>query len=446
MTLRATDSDSTPIPANQSAGPFVPDNQQQDQTRLKLLLIAPYFDKKVAGESWSTFKWIEGISQNHDVTVLTTHKKGWNPEDSPTAAKEIVNWTFHSLPSSLARLERELKPSYLRFYFRARCWIRRALRAGQSFDLVHQINPLALRYPCPARGLGLKYIMGPLAGSLQTPEGFRSESSDKQWYRKLRNLDSFRIKHDPWLRQSYTEAELILGVAPYVEEILKPAGIKRFEIASETGVESVIGTPKQPPAPGEPLRLLYVGRIIRTKGVIDAVRAVGIASKTCNIRFDVVGDGDMLEACKAEATKLGLNDIITFHGRVPRHEVDDWYQQAHVFLFPSFREPSGNVVFEAMGHGLPVITSDSGGPGYVVNENCGLIVKPIEPEQYARDLANAIEKLAHAPDLVDKLSHSALLRILELAEWPIKITSILGLYNGLIQTEPNEKTNTKKVC
>ncbi len=400
-----------------------PDSNKEStaqSNRLSILLIAPYYDKNVAGESWSTFKWIEGISERHNVTVLTTHKKGWDPATSPTRANEIVNWTFFSLPTFLGRLERELKPSYVRFYFRAQRWIKQALKHGKHFDLVHQINPLALRYPCPARGLGLKYIMGPLAGSVQTPKGFQDGSSDKQWYRKLRNLDSWRIKHDPWLRNSYHDAALILGVAPYVEEMLRSAKIKNFEVASETGVESVNVTPKQAPAEGEPLRLLYVGRIIRTKGVIDAIRAVAIASKTHELRFDVVGDGEMLQTCEKEAKNLGVTDIVHFHGRVPRDEVDDWYSQAHVFLFPSFREPSGNVVFEAMGHGLPVITSNQGGPGYVVNSGCGYNIEPIKPECFCDKISEAIEHIANDYSKITSMSTNSLRRIKALALWESK--------------------------
>lgn len=419
--------------------PFNNSDSSNPHQRLRVLLIAPYYDQNVAGESWSTYKWVQGISERHDVTVLTTHKKSWDPSASPTEAKEIVNWTFRALPTALGRLERELKPSYAFFYFRARKWIRRALKRGETFDLVHQINPLALRYPCPARGLGLKYIMGPLAGSLQTPPGFRSEDSDKQWYRKLRNLDSLRIKHDPWLRKSYAEAELILGVAPYVKEILQPAGIRRFEVASETGVETIGGSPKQTPSSDEPLRLLYVGRIIRTKGVIDAVRAVALAAKSCRIRFDVVGDGDMRQACQDEAQKLGVHAIVHFHGRVPRSEVDGWYKQAHVFLFPSFREPSGNVVFEAMSHGLPVIASAAGGPGYVVTEDCGFTITPTTLEEYPVAICGAIHTLSTEREKITTYSEQATKRISALALWSRKIQAIDRLYQDLLKEEPIQK-------
>lgn len=399
---------------------------------MKILLIAPFYDQQVSGESWSTFKWIEGISKNHDVTVLTTHKKAWVQSESPTSATKVVNWTDPTLPAFLARLNRELKPTYALFYLRARKWIKKALKSGEKFDLVHQINPLALRYPCPAQGLGLKFIMGPLAGSLSTPKGFANESSDKQWYRKLRNLDSFRIKHDPWLNKSYSEAQCIIGVAPYVSEIVKDANIKRFYVEGETGVTEVAHSKYSLPKAHEPLRLLFVGRIIRTKGVIDAVRAVAKATQSgANVTFDIVGEGEMLDDCKKQAQELNIEKLVTFHGRIPREDVGKWYENSHVFLFPSFREPSGNVVFEALGKGLPVITSTAGGPGYVVNNTCGVNIEPTTPNQYVDDLSNSILEIDNNRATLEKMSENAIDRISKLAQWENKIDSLDTLYRSL---------------
>ena len=401
---------------------------------MKVLLIAPFYDRQTPGESWSTYKWVEGISEHCDTTVLTTHKEGWDEKQSPTAAAQTVNFTDPALPSFAARLNRELKPTYFLFYRRARAWIRQQIEAGVHFDLVHQINPLALRYPSPALGFGIPLVIGPLAGSLQTPEGFREESSDKQWYRKLRNLDSFRFQNDPWLRRTYSEAALLLGVAPYVQKALGSIPLKRFESIAETGVESVAQVKKEPRSKDAPLKLLFVGRIIRTKGVIDAIRAVSEVSKTHDVQFDIIGEGDHRAACEAEAKALGIEELVTFHGRLPREDLAAWYQKSDVFLFPSFREPSGNVVFEAMGHGLPVVTSSVGGPGFVVDDSCGILVEPTEPNKYARGLAEAVSRLASDPTLVLSLSNGAAKRIESVALWPKKIDSLMNHYHQLTRS------------
>mgnify|MGYP002261134761 CR=1 FL=1 len=81
-------------------------------------------------------------------------------------------------------------------------------------------------------------------------------------------------------------------------------------------------------------------------------------------------------------------------GRVPRQAVTGLYEAADVFLFPSFREPSGSAVFEALGHGLPVITVDRGGPGHVVTSQCGIKVPVNDPDQMANAIAAAIQEIS----------------------------------------------------
>ncbi len=399
---------------------------------MRVLLIAPDFDRAVPGESWSTFKWVQGISDRCQATILTTHVRGWSASSSGVGASEIVNWEREPLRGKLARFGYELKPYYLRFYWQARRWIRRELRSGRSFDLIHQVSPLALRYPSPAAGLGLTYLTGPHAGSLPTPEGFQSEYSDGQWYRKLRGVDRWRIRNDPWLRASFSGAACVIGVAPYVGEVLRPAALRRFDVMAETGPDVLVTTPKRQPADGQPLRLLFVGRVIRTKGVIDAIRAVALAARKANISFDVVGTGDTVEACVAEAARLGVSHLVTFHGRLPRTEVNEWYRKSDVLLFPSFREPSGNVVFEALGFALPIITATTGGPGYVVTSDCGITVNPETPDQYARDLAEAIVRLASDRPLVTSMSAAALRRVDEVASWDRRFDRLMTIYRDLL--------------
>jgi glycosyltransferase involved in cell wall biosynthesis len=402
---------------------------------MRILLLAPNFDAQTPGESWSTYKWVQGVSERCVAAVLTQHRADWNPAGSPVRA-EVVNFTEPNLPGLNGRIAWELKPGYVPFYFRARSWIKAALRRGEKFDLIHQINPLALRYPCPARGLGIPYIVGPLAGSLATPEALRASTPEKQWYRKLRALDGLRLRHDPWLRNSYGGAAAIIGVAPYVEELLHASRPARFALMCETGVESLADGPKSPPANGEPLRLLFVGRLIRTKGILEAIEAVAQAAPRAKILFDILGTGDLAGECERKVKELNLGSVVTLHGRRPRNEVFQWYDRSHVFLFPSYREPSGNVVLEAMSRGLPVISSSVGGPGYVVTDSCGIRVAPGSREKMISDLADAIVDLAGNPTRLAACSAGALERMRETALWPNKIELLLRLYADVVGNQP----------
>jgi len=393
---------------------------------VKLLLIAPTCDGADVGEAWVGYQWVRLLSARHEVTLLTYHKQGSRPAAGQFPQARVIEWAE---PAGLGRAERlnsMLKPGYVPFYFRARRWVRRALARGERFDLAHQPVPVAMRYPCPVRGLGIPYLIGPVGGSLTSPPAFAAEEGTAPWYVGLRRLDALRMRFDPALRRTYEQAGCVLGIAPYVQDFLDGLPVRRFEVMSETGITELAAPTGRSGHPDGPLRLLFVGRLVRTKGARDAIRALSLARDVPAV-LDIVGEGPDRAACAALVTELGLSGQVTFHGWQSREQVAGFYRAADVFLFPSYREPGGNVAFEAMAYGLPLIVSDIGGPGNVVDESCGLRVHPVTPEQYARDLAGAITRLAD-PGLRSRLGDGARARATAIALWDSKIRHMETIY------------------
>ena len=393
---------------------------------LKLLLIAPTCDGQDVGEAWVAYQWVRRLASRHEVTVLTYYQRGHTPLSCQLPDVRAIEWAEPSGLGRAARLNSMLKPGYVPFYFRARRWIRAALARGERFDLAHQPVPVAARYPSPAAGLGIPFVMGPVGGSLQSPPGFRAEEGTTAWYVQLRGLDRVRLRRDPWLRRTYLQAGCVIGIAPYVSELLAETAVRSFEVLSETGIDHLPESVDRAGRRGE-VRLLFVGRLVRTKGARDAVRALGLL-RDLPVCLDIVGDGFDRAACEALAGELGLSDRVRFHGWLPRPLIDEFYQSADVFVFPSYREPGGNVTFEAMGHGLPVIVSDIGGPGAVVDQTCGIRVHPVSPEQYSRDLAAAVTRLVRDPDLRRSLGEAARRRVGEVGLWDSKARQLEAIY------------------
>jgi glycosyltransferase involved in cell wall biosynthesis len=393
---------------------------------VRLLLIAPTCDGQDVGEAWVAFQWARLLSSRQDVTVLTYHKRGRTPLSRQLPGVRVIEWAE---PPGLGRAERinsMLKPGYIPFYFRSRRWIKAALARGERFDLAHQPVPVAARYPSPAAGLGIPFVMGPVGGSLASPPGFAEDEGTTPWYVGLRRLDRLRLARDPWLRNTYQQAACVIGIAPYVRDLLAGIPVRRFAVMSETGLEQ-LPEPASPPRREDEVRLLYVGRLVRTKGARDAIRALGLI-RGLPVSLDVVGEGPDRPACQELAGELGLGDRVRFHGWLPRELVAEYYRQADVFVFPSYREPGGNVTFEAMGHGLPVVVSDLGGPGSVVDDTSGIRVHPVSPQQYARDLAAAITRLVLAPDLRRELGAGARRRAGEIGLWESRATAVAEIY------------------
>ncbi len=272
-------------------------------------------------------------------------------------------------------------------------------------------------------------IIGPVGGGLESPPAFRHEEGTAGWYVRLRRLDSWRLRFDPILRRSYTQAACVVGIAPYVAEHLRRLPIRRFEVMSETALETLPPPVQHQPVVGA-VRLLYVGRVVRTKGLRDAIRALARLDRT-DVRLDVVGDGSDRAACEELAASLGVAGLVTFHGMVPKEKVAEFYAAADAFIFPSYREPGGNVVYEAMASGLPLIVSDRGGPAATVDESCAIRVRPDTPEQFADALAEAISELLD-PGLRQRMGAAARARVAAIGLWSSRIEQMGELYESVV--------------
>jgi glycosyltransferase involved in cell wall biosynthesis len=341
-------------------------------------------------------------------------------------------------PGALRELQVAVKPGWYRLRRFAQRWIENALRRGERFDLAHQISPLGLRYACPLSGFGIPYIVGPLAGSVPNPAGFRGELRAEALYMRLRGLDQLRFTYDSALRRGLEGASAVIGVAEYVHQLLAPHyKIGRAAIESEIGFEELPELAPRRAGLGrstDVFKVLFVGRMVRPKGAVDLVRAIAKISDT-RIHALFLGQGRGLSEYIAESIRLGVGNRCEFRGAVSRMEVEAAYRAADLFVFPSFREPSGNVVLEALSHGLPIVAANRGGPGHVVTCDSGVLLTPENPEQYASAIAESIQRAAQSPGWLAAARVAARDRAAELAHWPRKQRRIDALYEEIGSTK-----------
>lgn len=398
--------------------------------RLNVAILCSTCDGQDVGEPWSSYQWVKGLSEFFNVTLLTYKRPGHLSASEQLPNVEVVEWPDFPVLGNFERFSAGVKPGWWLLYWRARRWLKRELAHGRRFDLAHQLSPLALRHASPLSSSNLPYILGPLAGGLEAPSGFRREiAAGETLFRKMRRVDPTRLRFDPILRRGYEQASVVIGVAPYVLQNLRSVKLKRFELMSETGVLSLPTWDRHEKSnQGGKLRVLFVGRIVRTKGVRDLIRSVAKLPNRQEVHVDVVGEGDDLQACRKEAQELSVSDAIQFHGRQPRSRVDDFYRSADLFVFPSVREPSGNVVFEAMSFGLPVVCSCVGGPAQLVTEECGVKIEPVEPGQYAQEIANTIGSLCNDREKLRSMGRKARERVDTVGLWENKIQWMKKLY------------------
>ena len=226
-------------------------------------------------------------------------------------------------------------------------------------------------YPTPVAGLGIPYLIGPVAWSLDDPPGFTDDSSP--WYVRLRGLDRLRLRRDPLLRRTYLEASCVIGIAPEAREMLSDFELRRFEIMSP-GLTALPALGAPPPSDGM-VHLLYVGRLVRTKGSARR-NPCSVAHEKRRHRWYstswVMGPIGL-----PPRHSLGNWPSVAwfaFTGCQPRDRVEQFYRAADIFVFPSYREPGGNVVFEAMVNGVPLVVGYRGGPASSLDDRCAIRV------------------------------------------------------------------------
>jgi glycosyltransferase involved in cell wall biosynthesis len=106
-----------------------------------------------------------------------------------------------------------------------------------------------------------------------------------------------------------------------------------------------------------PPTILFVGRLVRDKGVFELLDAFGIVRRTHPCRLSLAGEGPAEADVVQRVTQLDLAEEVELLGYVSGDALERAYRSADVFALPSYREGFPLVVMEAMGYGLPVVTT-----------------------------------------------------------------------------------------
>lgn len=159
--------------------------------------------------------------------------------------------------------------------------------------------------------------------------------------------------------------------------------------------------------PGDPVRILSIGRKVEKKGYDDLLEALARLPTALHWRFDHVGGGELGEALAAQAGRLGIAERCHWHGAKPQPAVFAALGEADLFVLASKIAADGdqdglpNVLMEAAHQGLPIVSTHAAAIGeFLADGDSGLLVPPGAPQP----LAEAIGRLAGEPVLRRRLA------------------------------------------
>jgi glycogen(starch) synthase len=164
-------------------------------------------------------------------------------------------------------------------------------------------------------------------------------------------------------------------------------------------------------------RLLYVGQLIRQKGVHTAIAALALLAREkefSRLTLTVAGGGlqpDYEKEIRALPAELGIANRVNFLGKVPRSVLPRVYAEHDALVFPSeWDEPFAITPLEAIHCGLAVVGTTTGGSGELFrNRETAMTFAAGD----AADCARAIRELCADQELFGKLSFIAQLEVRE---------------------------------
>jgi L-malate glycosyltransferase len=223
---------------------------------------------------------------------------------------------------------------------------------------------------------------------------------------------------------------------PGARPVHSPVDLARFDPARMGGARPRTALGLSP----DDVVLAVVGQITPWKGQIDAIRALGVLrARRPSLRLLIVGAPKFVERATRHDNRAYLREL---HALVARERLEQYVRflgeradipevlaACDVVLAPSWEEPFGRSIVEAMAMGVPVVATSAGGPAEIVRDGVdGLLVPPRRPERWAE----AIERLAISPAARAEMGRQARSRAVERFGVPAHVAAMLAVYDAVL--------------
>lgn len=312
-------------------------------------------------------------------------------------------------------------------------WLSLAVRRRGRFDVIQACNPpdtywlLALLW----RPFGVRFVfdhhdLNPelFISRFGMPSGFLK----KLEYRGLRWLE----------RRTFRAADRVISTNESYKAVAVRRGGRRpghvTVVRSGPDTQQMRPIYPQHPHPEGTVNLAYLG-IMGPQDGVDQVLLVMDELVNRRGRTDItatlLGFGDCLEDLKAQSTSLGLDDRVTFTGRVDRVAIAERLSGADIGLSPDLKTPLNdlstmNKTMEYMAYGLPAVSFDLV-ETRVSGEGCVVYV----PSGDITAFADAVEALADDPARRIALGVEARERVSSVLDWRPQAEAYVGVYDEL---------------
>ena len=239
------------------------------------------------------------------------------------------------------------------------------------------------------------------------------------------------------------DAVVALSQAESVWQMKKWSARLDRQIVIPNGIDSSTFAFVPPHAPSNgPWKVLYVGQLVRAKGIFDLFDALALIASHAKLEFELqlVYQVATREAdLRAYARRLGLRNVQFLGARTPK-ELSRIYARSHFLVVPSLSEALPSVITEAMLVGRPVVATDVAAIAEQL-AGFGLLVQPGSPPELARAIRSLIKDYSAYTDRAAEASRSARQRF----SIDRMLNEHLALYERVLARGTNPRSHTVHV-
>jgi glycosyltransferase involved in cell wall biosynthesis len=398
----------------------------------KIIFVSYDLNPNMGSEAGRAAEWLRILSRKYFIEAFTqvVHKRD-------IAKDDFQNVSFTFIYSNRVLRNFLIKIGFFNILY---CFfinkVKKELKKKNLNDyfLIHCITPAGVFSYNDLYKLKLPVLIGPIGGGLMTPKGFERIFNAQPIRNFLRNFFyKYLLKNAAWRCYLKNSVKIIIGLES-VKDILPEDVWKKCIVIPNGIVDTAYFKPALDRRNEQVAQILFVGSLESKKGLMLLIDAAHLCVQSGieNFIIKIIGKGPLKTKAESRIRNYSLNNKVILYGYLSKQQILKNYQGSDIFCLPTIREPFSNSILEAMASGLPIITSDYGGPKYIVTEECGIRIKLINYEQYVFDLARAIENLITNVEIRKTMGVKARERVEK--EFSLKIVEnkILNIYDKIL--------------
>lgn len=406
---------------------------------MNILYLAFACNPYTGSEAQCGWSWVVGMRKYAQVSVVTRKENKQNIQkylqENNVSDLKVHYCDVPDVLNIYYKTHKAYNFYYLMWQQAAYLYVRKLCKE-EKIDIIHHVTLGDFRYLGPYWKTGAKVIFGPVGGAQLTPAVFTPYVAEDIKKEKIREIINTVVTKLPFYRKSINMAELVLAANEetqiYLQKCMKHP--ERCELLTENGVQSDKINATIEKKPSEITTLLWSGRMVNRKGLAFLLDTLALIPKEKKFRQILVGDGPERKKLEEIVVKKGIADKVNFVGKVPYQVMQEFYKTADIFVFPSLRETTGTVLFEAMANGIPIVSFNQNGARLLVDDSCGIRVGIDQSLlQIQKKFAEAIIELIDNPEKRMELGKNAHDKIISQYIWERKCETFYKRYKQLME-------------